>query len=123
MARAVNPAPRPPQAHGAIGLRPTDCTSCNLCVTECPAWCITLTAHTESVPGPGRARTVKVLDEFEIDYGLCIFCGICVEVCPFDALVWVPMPVAPTRPGGAAVLREGLDELAARAPGPDIDAG
>lgn len=123
MARTVTAASRPPQAHGAIALRPADCTSCNLCVTECPAWCITLTAHTELAPGPGRARKVKVLDEFEIDYGLCMFCGICVEVCPFDALVWVPLPVAPTRRGGPSALREGIGELAARAPAADVDAG
>jgi ferredoxin len=33
---------------------------------------------------------VKVLDRFAIDYALCMYCGICVEVCPFDALFWAP---------------------------------
>jgi NADH-quinone oxidoreductase subunit I len=33
---------------------------------------------------------VKVLDRFAIDYALCMYCGICVEVCPFDALLWSP---------------------------------
>ena len=37
-----------------------------------------------------RARSVKVLDRFAIDYALCMYCGICVEVCPFDALFWSP---------------------------------
>src|SRR5206468_2764430 len=27
---------------------------------------------------------------FAIDYSLCMYCGICVEVCPFDALFWSP---------------------------------
>jgi NADH-quinone oxidoreductase subunit I len=31
-----------------------------------------------------------VLDRFDIDYALCMYCGICVEVCPFDALFWSP---------------------------------
>jgi NADH-quinone oxidoreductase subunit I len=31
---------------------------------------------------------VHVLDRFAIDYGLCLYCGICVEVCPFEALFW-----------------------------------
>ena len=35
-------------------------------------------------------RTVSVLDRFDIDYALCMYCGICVEVCPFDALFWSP---------------------------------
>ncbi len=30
------------------------------------------------------------LDRFDIDYALCMYCGICVEVCPFDALFWSP---------------------------------
>ena len=35
-------------------------------------------------------RTVSILDRFDIDYALCMYCGICVEVCPFDALFWSP---------------------------------
>ena len=31
-----------------------------------------------------------MLDRFAIDYALCMYCGICVEVCPFDALFWSP---------------------------------
>ena len=30
------------------------------------------------------------LDRFDIDYALCMYCGICVEVCPFEALFWSP---------------------------------
>jgi NADH-quinone oxidoreductase subunit I len=33
---------------------------------------------------------VQKLDRFDIDYALCMYCGICVEVCPFDALFWSP---------------------------------
>ena len=40
--------------------------------------------------GGGRARSAKILDRFAIDYALCMYCGICVEVCPFDALFWSP---------------------------------
>jgi NADH-quinone oxidoreductase subunit I len=35
-------------------------------------------------------RSVSILDRFDIDYALCMYCGICVEVCPFDALFWSP---------------------------------
>lgn len=84
------------ESHGKIALSIAACTSCNACVVDCPAWCITLASHTEAVTGAGRPRKVKVLDEFTIDYGLCIFCGICIEVCPFDALAWRESPIDAT---------------------------
>lgn len=76
---------------GVIALIPDACTSCMLCVKECPTWCIELDSHAEQIEEPGaRPRTVNVLDDFRIDYGLCMYCGICIEVCPFDALEWKP---------------------------------
>lgn len=79
-------------SHAAIALVPASCTSCLICVRECPAWCIELDSHVEQVSEPGarRPRSVSVLDRFAIDYALCMYCGICVEVCPFDALFWSP---------------------------------
>ena len=77
-------------AHGVIGLIASKCTSCMICVEECPTWCITLDHHIEDVSEPGarRPKKVNVLDAFSIDYGLCMYCGICVDLCPFDALEW-----------------------------------
>jgi NADH-quinone oxidoreductase subunit I len=63
-----------------------------LCVRECPDWCIYIDSHKETVPatGAGRDRQRNVLDRFAIDFSLCMYCGICIEVCPFDALFWSP---------------------------------
>jgi NADH-quinone oxidoreductase subunit I len=64
-----------------------------LCARECPDWCIYIEGHKEEVPPAkegGRVRTRSTLDRFDIDYALCMYCGICVEVCPFDALFWTP---------------------------------
>ena len=47
-------------------------------------------SHTVEVTEEGarRPRKVNVLDSFEIDYSLCMYCGVCIDVCPFDALAW-----------------------------------
>ena len=34
----------------------------------------------------GTSKRRKILDEFFIDYGRCMRCNICVEVCNFDAI-------------------------------------
>jgi NADH-quinone oxidoreductase subunit I len=82
-----------PRARGVIALDTEACTVCMLCARECPDWCIYIEGHKEeqppSKPG-GRPRSRATLDRFDIDFALCMYCGICVEVCPFDALFWSP---------------------------------
>jgi NADH-quinone oxidoreductase subunit I len=75
-----------------IALIEENCTVCMLCARECPDWCIYIDSHKEQVAPKegGRARTRNMLDRFAIDFALCMYCGICVEVCPFDALHWSP---------------------------------
>ncbi|MBC9956257.1 NADH-quinone oxidoreductase subunit I [Yimella sp. cx-51] len=83
----------PPRSRGVIALLADNCTSCMLCARECPDWCIYIDSHKETIPPAtegGRARQQNVLDRFAIDFSLCMYCGICVEVCPFDALYWSP---------------------------------
>ena len=83
----------PARTRGVIALKQENCTVCMLCARSCPDWCIYIEGHKEKRPPRregGRPRTVSVLDRFDIDYALCMYCGICVEVCPFDALFWSP---------------------------------
>jgi formate hydrogenlyase subunit 6/NADH:ubiquinone oxidoreductase subunit I len=82
----------PARSRGVIALIEENCTVCMLCSRECPDWCIYIDSHKEVVAPKegGRARTRNILDRFAIDYALCMYCGICVEVCPFDALHWSP---------------------------------
>jgi NADH-quinone oxidoreductase subunit I len=82
----------PPRSRGVIGLLEENCTVCMLCARECPDWCIYIDSHKETVPAQdsGRPRVRNVLDRFAIDFSLCMYCGICIEVCPYDALFWSP---------------------------------
>ena len=80
-----------PRTRGVIALKEENCTVCMLCARECPDWCIYIDSHKETLPpkrAGGRPRKRNVLDRFAIDYALCMYCGICVEVCPYDALFW-----------------------------------
>ncbi|HET9872995.1 MAG TPA: 4Fe-4S binding protein [Propionibacteriaceae bacterium] len=100
--------------HGSIVLIEPNCTSCMICARECPSWCITIDSHTEPIPDlpPGaRTRTRNVLDRFAIDWSLCMFCGICVEECPFDALEWATPQALPGR--DLARLTSEIADLAA----------
>jgi NADH-quinone oxidoreductase subunit I len=81
------------RARGVIALDAEACTVCMLCARECPDWCIYIEGHKELQPPTkegGRPRSRATLDRFDLDYALCMYCGICVEVCPFDALFWSP---------------------------------
>lgn len=95
-ASADNPEVKPelpPRARGVIALMEENCTVCMLCARECPAWCIYIDSHQETIPvaSPGgRERSRNQLDRFAIDFSLCMYCSICIEVCPFDALHWSP---------------------------------
>lgn len=83
-------------AHESIGLHEDSCTSCLICVRDCPSQCIEIERHTEQLTEGRRPKTVHVLDAFRIDYALCMYCGICIDVCPTDALSW-------SRTGGLAL--------------------
>jgi len=81
----------PARTRGVIALKEENCTVCMLCARECPDWCIYIDSHKETLPpkrAGGRPRKRNVLDRFAIDYALCMYCGICVDVCPYDALFW-----------------------------------
>src|SRR6188472_1878567 len=59
------------------------CTACGACALACPVDVIKIEQH----PAPGKG---KILDRFDLDMGGCIECALCVEACPFRAIVMAP---------------------------------
>jgi len=54
-----------------------------MCATACPAECITIVAAPSPADWVGRdKRPIK----FDIDLLKCIYCGMCEEACPCDAI-------------------------------------
>lgn len=55
------------------------CTGCSTCAQACPDGCILV----ETEPNPdGTLSKVR----YEIDFRICMYCGLCTEACPYQAI-------------------------------------
>ena len=57
------------------------CTACKICEIECPPQCIYIVMDRDEKGKPLQRPKV-----FDIDLSVCMQCGICVEVCPFESI-------------------------------------
>ena len=62
------------------------CTGCMVCVRYCPTNCMSAVMKDNPLHAEGKSSRRKIVDTFEINLGRCIVCGICVDVCNFDAI-------------------------------------
>lgn len=58
---------------------PEKCTGCATCAKSCPQGNIEIVTHRDEANN-------YIVDKFEVDTGRCMFCGLCVESCPYEAL-------------------------------------
>ena len=63
------------------------CTACMVCIRDCPTQCMTASMKDNVLYKEEKSHRRKIVDKFEINLNRCILCGICVEVCNFDAIV------------------------------------
>ena len=71
----------PPKTRGLLFNDINRCTGCQMCEKICPVQCIKV--EVETMPDV----TKKWVGVFDIDFGKCIFCGLCVESCQPASLV------------------------------------
>ncbi len=62
------------------------CTGCMVCVRACPTQCMSAQMTDNPKFTENESRRRKIIETFEINLGRCILCGICVDVCNFDAI-------------------------------------
>lgn len=69
----------PPRSHGSFGFDFCKCVSCNLCADACPNGVIRVDSKKDV---NGR----KVLQQYNMNLGYCLYCGFCTKVCPTKAI-------------------------------------
>jgi NADH-quinone oxidoreductase subunit I len=69
----------PPRARTNLVWFVERCTGCSTCAQACPDGCILV----ETDPREDGSYLVK---RYEIDFRLCMYCGLCTEACPYEAI-------------------------------------
>lgn len=71
-----------PGFRGRHFLRDDKCTGCQLCAIACDGVAVAIEMQTHLRNKPQNKKNIFPA----VDYGRCVFCGLCVDACPFDAL-------------------------------------
>ena len=55
------------------------CTGCSTCAQACPDGCILVATEPREDGSLNKVR-------YEIDFRICMYCGLCTEACPYEAI-------------------------------------
>ena len=69
----------PPRARTNLVWFIERCTGCSTCAQSCPDGCILV----DTEP---REDGSFLVNRYEIDFRLCMYCGLCTEACPYEAI-------------------------------------
>lgn len=70
----------PERSRGFLKVDMEICTACLACMTDCPIDCIKIVTEKEA------GSKERLLTQFDIDLGKCMYCGLCTEPCPTGAI-------------------------------------
>lgn len=62
------------------------CTGCQSCEIACPNGSIEIVW--DRVVNEETGKKVKVIDKHIYHLSMCTMCGLCIQACPTDAIVW-----------------------------------
>ena len=62
------------------------CTGCQKCEIACPNGTIEIVWDRQVDPATGKKK--KMIDKHIYHLSMCTMCGLCIEACPTDAIVW-----------------------------------
>ncbi len=71
--------PVPPRARTNLLWFEERCTGCSTCAQACPDGCILVQTS------PNEDGTLNI-QRYEIDFRICMYCGLCTEACPYEAI-------------------------------------
>jgi NADH-quinone oxidoreductase subunit I len=83
----------PVKSHTTLKNNFLECTGCLSCESICPVQAIQIDGY-EYSPQMRRPQTTsgvsfeREIEGFKVDYSRCVFCGICVDVCPTKSLTY-----------------------------------
>lgn len=65
---------------GFLAVRPESCIACLQCMRICPIRCIRIAME--------QRPEGRMLTRFDVNQARCMHCGLCVEVCPTEAILF-----------------------------------